>query len=56
MSLALAAAVGSVLLLIASQVRRRMSGDGLWLDWLIKGLIVIVITLVGAYFYQRLMP
>jgi hypothetical protein len=53
MSLALAAAVSSILLLIASQVKRRMPGNGPWLDWLIKGLVVIVIVTVAAYFYQR---
>lgn len=55
MSLALAAAVSSILLLIASQVKRRMPGNGPWLDWLIKGLVVIVIVIVAAYFYQRMM-
>jgi len=55
MSLALAAAVSSILLLIASQVKRRMPGNAPWLDWLIKGLVVIVIVIVAAYFYQRMM-
>lgn len=54
MSLALAAAISSILLLIASQVKRRMPGNGPWLDWLIKGLAVVVIVLVAVYFYQRM--
>lgn len=54
MSLALAAAISSILLLIASQVKRRVKGELPWLNWLIKGLAVIVIGLVAAYFYQRM--
>lgn len=53
MSLSLAAAIASILLLITSQVQRRMSGELPWLNWVVKTLIVIVIALVGAYFYQR---
>ncbi|GHA91076.1 hypothetical protein GCM10009069_12740 [Algimonas arctica] len=53
MSLALAAAISAILLLISSQVKRRIPGNGPWLDWLIKGLAVIVIGLVVTYFYLR---
>lgn len=53
MSLALAAAISSILLLVTSQIKRRMKRDNLILDWVIKALIVIVIVLVGTYFYLR---
>lgn len=53
MSLALAAAIASFALIIASQFKRRMKGAAPALDWIIKGLAAIVILLVVAYFYQR---
>jgi hypothetical protein len=53
MSLALAAAISSILLLITSQIKRRMQSKNPVLDGVITALIVIVVALVGAYFYQR---
>lgn len=53
MSLATAAAIGSVLLLIASQINRRTRSESPLLKLLIKVLAVIVLALVAAYFYQR---
>lgn len=53
MSLSVAAAIAAILLLITSQVQRRMPGERPWLNGVVKGLIVLVIALVGAYFYQR---
>lgn len=55
MTLSVAAAIASILLLIASQIQRRTQAARPWLDTAIKVLIVIVIALVGAYFYQRVM-
>jgi hypothetical protein len=53
MNLAIAAAIGSLVLIIASQVKRRMKAPSPGLDMFIKVLAVVVIGHVAAYFYQR---
>jgi nitrate reductase gamma subunit len=53
MTLAIAAAIGSLVLIIASQVKRRMTAASPGLDMFIRVLAVVVIGLVAAYFYQR---
>lgn len=56
MSLALAAAIGSFALIVASQFKRRMKAPSPVLDGFIKVLAIVVIGLVVAYFYQRVVP
>jgi len=53
MTLAIAAAIGSLVLIIASQVKRRMKATSPVLDGFIRVLVVVVIGLAAAYFYQR---
>ena len=56
MSLASAAAVAAILLLIAVQIQRRTEQEDPLLGWIVKVLVVTVIALVAAYLYQRLAP
>lgn len=53
MSLATAAAVAAILLLIASQIQRRTEQENVLLSWIVRVLVVLVIALVAAYLYQR---
>lgn len=54
MSLAIAAALGSMALIIVTQINKRNPDRSAGLNGVIRLLIIIVIGLVAAYFYQRI--